>query len=113
MSVPRVFIPQEPHKWDAMTGTQVPLYNFGPALRYGTLVVCLPPNVSFQMTSPVATALLEKMRDFRETDYLIAVGSPLVILLSGHIALTKTGGKLNLLTFDRRENEYLNNRIEL
>ena len=109
----QVFIPQEPTRWDPLTNCAVPMYDFTPALRYGSICVCLEPNVSFHMTKPVASALREKLAAFRESDYLIAVGSPLVIALSAHFALERTGGKLNLLTWDRREGEYLNHRIEL
>lgn len=109
----QVFIPQEPTRWDAATGVAVSMYNFTPALRYGSITVCLEPNISFHMTRPVAAALQTKMAEFKADDYLIAVGSPLVIALSAHFALQATGGKLNLLTWDRREGEYLNHRIEL
>ena len=109
---PRVFIPQEPTTWDAAIGMAKPKMDFTPALRYGELIVCLPPNVSFHMTKPIVHALREKMSDFRDDDYLIAVGSPLVIALSTWIAMGRTGGRLNLLTWDRREAQYLNTRIE-
>lgn len=113
MNQARVFIPQEPVRWDASVGVQVPLMDFSPALRYGELVTCLPPNVSFHMTKPVTAALKEKMHDFQETDYLVAVGSPMVIAISAGIAFRKTGGKLNLLSWDKRERQYLSTRIEL
>jgi hypothetical protein len=113
MTQPRVFIPQEPVRWDASVGAQVPLMDFTPALRYGELITCLPPNVSFHMTKPVTAALKEKMASFTEDDYLIAAGSPMVIAISAGIALRKTGGKLNLLSWDKRERQYLATRIEL
>lgn len=108
----KVYIPQEPSKWDSTVEMHMPTMDFTPALRYGELVVCLPPNISFHMTKPVYAALKEKMRDFDDGDYLIAVGSPLVIALSSHIALLKTRGSLNLLTWDRMQRQYLNHRIE-
>ena len=110
---PRVYVPQEPTRWDHATGLPIPMYDFAPALRYGRLVVCLPPNISFHITKPVSMALREKMKDFNDDDYLIAVGSPLIIALSTHIALSINGGRLNFLTWDKREGEYLNTRIEL
>lgn len=109
----RVFIPQEPARWDSALGVQVPMMDFTPALRYGELVTCLPPNISFHMAKPVTAALKEKMADFNEEDYLVAVGSPLAIAISAGIAFRKTGGKLNLLSWDKRERQYLSTRIEL
>ena len=109
----KVYIPQEPTRWDASVGASVPMYDFSRALRYGELVVCLPPNVSFHMTRPIVTALRERLRDFTADDYLIAVGSPVIIAISAHIALQRTGGRLNLLSWDRREGEYLNTVIEM
>lgn len=110
---PRVFIPQEPHRWDHGSGALVPLMDFTPAIRHGDLRVCLPPQVSFQLTGPVTVALREKMRDFRPDDYLIAVGAPEIIVISSHIALTATGGKLNLLTWDKRERAYVVKELRL
>lgn len=109
----KVYIPQEPSRWDERIAAQVPTMDFTPALRYGELVTCLPPNVSFHMAAPVIAAMKERMSGFAETDYLIAVGSPLSIAISVGVALRKTGGKLNLLSWDRRERQYLNTRIEL
>lgn len=109
----KVYIPQEPTRWDNTVEMHMPTMDFTPASRYGELVVCLPPNISFHMTKPVYLALKEKMREFSDDDYLIAVGSPLVIALSSHIALQRTGGKLNLLTWDRLQRQYLNHRVEL
>jgi hypothetical protein len=113
MSKPRVFVPQEPVRWDVRVEAHVKLVDLSPALKFGELVVCLPPNVSFYMTKPVIIALREKMADFTEDDYLVAIGSPMAIAISSGIALRKTGGKLNLLSWDKREHEYLNTRIEL
>jgi len=109
----RVFIPQEPQKWDSATSTSYPLYDFTPALRYGALEVCLAPNASFLMIAPVTAALKERMRSFTDDDYLVAVGSPVMIALSAAIASERTGGKFNLLSYDKRMNEYLNTRIEI
>jgi len=108
-----VYIPQEPTRWDATIGAALPMYDFNSAKEYGTLRVCLPSNVSIHMTSPIVTALKETMKHITSNDYLVAVGSPVMIAISAHIALTRTGGKLNLLTFDRRDGKYVNTRIEV
>lgn len=113
MSKTRVYIPQEPMRWDAELCVNKPTMDFTPALRYGELVVCLSHGISFHITKPVLTALREKMHSFTADDYLIAVGSPLMIALSSAVALERTGGKLQLLTWDRREAEYLVHRIEM
>lgn len=109
----KVYISQEPYRVDPVLGIATPSMDFTPALRYGELVTCLPQNVSFQMVAPITQALKERMKDFKESDYLIAVGSPLAIVLSAAVALRRTGGKLNLLSWDKRERQYLNTRIEL
>lgn len=113
MALPKVYVPQEQTRWDNAIGSNVPKMDFTPALKYGEIVVCLPHNISFYVTAPVVAALKEKLRDFTEDDYLISVGSPLVIGISTHIALCKTGGKVNLLTWDKLQREYLCHRVSM
>lgn len=109
----KVYIPHEPSRWDAKAGVYVASMDYSPARQYGELVTCLPPNTSFQMTGPVFTALKEKLSEFDEGDYIVNVGSPLALLLAGYIVLTRTGGKFNLLQWDRIAKQYFVHRVEV
>lgn len=109
----RCFLPQEPTRYDAATGLRKVTMDFTPALRYGEIKVCLPPNISLFATHPVAVALREQMKDFDEEDYLIAVGDPTLIGMAFHIALMKTGGRFNQLKWDRHTGQYLKLRVEM
>ena len=108
-----VYVPQDQTRYDDVLGAPVSIMDFTPALRYGRIVMCLPPNISIMYTQPVIASLRESMRRFRPKDYLVAIGSPIVIAISAKIAMEKTGGRLNLLTWDRRERQYLLSTISM
>lgn len=109
----RCFIPQAPTRYDRGTDLRLPTIDFAPAQKFGTLVVCLPPDVSPHNAHPIAIALREKMWDFDSDDYLIAVGDPTLIGIAFHIAAERTGGKFNQLKWDKFTGQYLKLRIEL
>ena len=108
-----VWVAMEPQRWDAASGAFVAQYDLTKALRYGDLKVALAPRQSLLTLEPIVVALREKFADFRDEDYLIAIGSPILIAISAHIALQRTGGYLNLLTWDRTEQQYLNTLIDI
>lgn len=110
---PRCYVPQEPTRFNRETGMRTSILDLTPALRYGSIVVCLPPSVSLFATHPVAIALAEKMKDFTSDDYLIAVGDPTLIGMAFHIAARRTGGKFNQLKWDRATQQYLALQISI
>lgn len=110
--VPKVFVPQEPHRFNPTIGTPVPMHDLTPASVYGEMVVCLPPNVSFHFISPVVDALRKRMSDMQPGDYLVAIGSPRIIAVSAIIAARITNGNFKLLEWDKRANSYIATTIE-
>lgn len=109
----KVYVPQEPTSWNAELGVRVQTVDLTPALRFGQLVTCLPPNISFHIGSGAVNRLKDALKNFDEEDYLIAIGSPLAIAMSAGVALQSTGGILQLLSWDKRERQYICTRIEL
>lgn len=109
---PKVFVPQEPHRYDPVVGSSVPLHNISPAAAYGEIVVCLPPNISFHYIGPVIEALRKNMQSIQPGDYLLAIGSPRVIAISAALASKLTGGDFKFLEWDKRLGSYVATEIK-
>lgn len=105
--MPKVYAPQQPSRFDSAFNMWVPLFPMTEARKFGELVVMLPPNYSSTMGAPLVQAIKERMNDFTEEDYLIAVGDPTLIAAAAGIAFRKTGGRLKLLKWDRHTKDYL------
>lgn len=103
----RVYIPQLPSRFDAATRLWVPSVNLAPAKKFGELIVMLPPEANRLHTAPLVASLRDSLKDFGEADYIVAVGDPSLIMAAGCIAARKTGGRLRVLKWDRREADYI------
>lgn len=110
---PRVFVPMVPSRWDTTLSMWIPTVNIAPAERHGELNVLLPPDANRLHTAPLVAALKERMRDFGENDYLVALGDPSLLAAAACIAVRQTGGKLRMLKWDRRTADYLITEIAL
>lgn len=105
--MPRVYAPQLPSRYDAASKLWIPTMNLSPAERYGELVVLLPPNANRLHTAPLVAALRERMAEFGEDDWLVAVGDPSLIAAAACIASKQAGGVLRLLKWDRLASDYI------
>lgn len=101
---PKAFIPQEPMK-KSDNGDMVSLMRFDKAAEYGDPVVCLPWGQVALATEPTMDALRDKLSDFKEYDYLIAVGDPTIIAMASMIIAQKQK-VCNLLKWDKRAGRY-------
>lgn len=103
----KVYVPQQPSRFDTATKLWIPTINVDPARQYGEIVVMLPPNANRLHTAPLIAALRDKMADFCEEDFIVAVGDPSLIAASACIATRKTGGILRMLKWDRISSNYI------
>lgn len=107
MSKPRVFVVQQPAFYDRDARKFVPKYDLTPATQHGALVVMLGPGNIFKDRMVQA---LKQLRDvlatFTEADFLLAVGDPVAIAAAVLIAGERTGGKVQLLKWDRISSAY-------
>ena len=84
-----------------------PNINILSASDYGYLVICLPNRDQvIYSTAPYVQKMTKNLRDMRKEDYLLAVGDPIIITLSGIIANDNTNGQFNMLKWDKREYRY-------
>jgi len=101
----KVYIPQEPSRLDLKFNIHVPTVDLRPAEAYGELVVMLPPNVTGALMSPLVDALKDRLKDFTEEDYLVAIGEPSLIAAASGIILRKQK-LMKLLRWNKREKRY-------
>jgi hypothetical protein len=111
--VSKVYVPQQPSRYDAATRLWIPTINLDPAKIYGEVVVMLPPNANRLHTAPLIAALKEQMAQFGSDDYIVAVGDPSIIAAASCIAVRKTGGRLRILKWDRMSSNYIPVEIDL
>jgi len=109
----KVFVPQQPSRFDAATRLWIPTVNLDPAKEYGDVEVMLPPNANRLHTAPLIAALKDKMAGFTDDDYIVAVGDPSLIAAAACIAARKTGGSLKMLKWDRMSRNYISVEIQL
>lgn len=103
----KVYIVQEPTKWDAASGTRVAVQDLTPASVFGKLEVLLPSGQLPILTDPLIGTLRHKLRDFCDDDYLLAAGDPLAIACAAAIAAEINNGRFKLLRWDRRAKQYI------
>ena len=84
-----------------------PNINILSASDFGYLVICLPNrDQAIYSTAPYVQKMTKNLQDMRKEDYLLAVGDPVIIMLSGIIASEKTNGQFSVLKWDKREYRY-------
>ena len=97
-------------------GTKVgtPKINIIGATQFGQLKVLLPENSQI-ILSPnyVITTLRQKLKDYKESDYLLLTGDPAIIGVACSIVSDITNGKYNLLKWDKQERKYYPVKINL
>jgi hypothetical protein len=105
----RVFVVQKPARFDrTLTPPRfVPMYDFTPAEAHGRLVIVLGPGNIFQHRMSQALAQIRTvLANYSERDFIIAVGDPVAIAASVMVAAERTGGRVNLLRWDRLTKSY-------
>ena len=91
-----------------------PKINIMGAQKYGEIKVLLREDSQIIFSpGPVMFSLRQKLKDFKEGDYLLLTGDPAIILIAGIIASDITNGKVNLLKWDRQERMYYPIKINL
>lgn len=108
----KVYIIVDQQHRDRATGEMTSRFDFSSAERYGELVFMLPANTSAR--DPEANEeLADQLTELTNDDYILPVGSPVLILLVGaYASLNQNIDKLNILEWerdrdDRRTGQYL------
>ena len=109
----RVFIVQEPMKWDGEKRAMVSLFNFNKAAPYGELIVMLPAGQVALSPAPTIFRLKEQLRTFCDDDYLIPAGDPSAIAMAVAIASASNNGRFKLLKYDRDAGTYIKIEVDI
>lgn len=109
--MPRVYLPQLPSRFDGRMNAWVPTVDVTPATRFGEIVVVTEPQAYRMAVAQLVPAIKHQMRDFTQSDYLIALGDPSIMVTCALVAATRTGGRVKLLKWDRRLTDYIESEI--
>ena len=99
-----------------LPGTKIgaPKFNIMGAQKYGTLKTLLPEHSQIILSPGPLIFKLRKLLDkYTSSDYLLLTGDPAIIGVACSIVAEKTGGKFNLLKWDRQERAYYPININL
>lgn len=102
-----VFVVQSSNTIDTATGKLVPKFDFTPAERFGTLKYLLSPSASPFSLAPVLHDLHEGLHTFNSRDFLLCVGSPVLLGLACTIAAHYNDGDVNLLQWSGAKRTYI------
>ena len=99
-----------------LPGTKIgtPKFNIMGAQKFGTLKTLLPEHSQIILSPGPLIFKLRKLLDkYTSDDYLLLTGDPAIIGVACSIVADKTGGKFNLLKWDRQEKTYYPIEINL
>lgn len=97
----RVFVIIDQKHKDRITGEFVSRFDFSSAAEYGELIFLLASN-AIARDPQVNADLAEALDDVTDDDYILPVGSPLLILLTGlYAGMNEELTKLNILEWER------------
>lgn len=91
-----------------------PRVNILAAGRYGELIPLLNPGKQITLSSsPVVRLMRQKLKDYNDDDFILAMGDPVAIGISCIIASEVNNGKVNILKWDRENSCYYNVKIDM
>ena len=97
-------------------GTKIgtPKINIIGAREFGELKVLLPENAQIILSAgPLVFKLRKLLQYYKPKDYLLLTGDPAIIGVTCSIVSDITGGKYNLLKWDKQERRYYPIEIDL
>lgn len=110
-SEPIVYVVQNQHRWDGVSRTFVPKFDLSSAHVYGDMVELLSPTASpFHLDDPdssVMNELREKLKNYRDEDFLLLIGNPALILAVGSVAASYNNGRVRILQWSGKDQRYI------
>lgn len=111
---PRVFATQIPSRRDEETDIWVPTVNVAPAEQFGEVVTLLPAGSQFFAATETVRLIKQRLHDldYQAEDYLLPMGSPVIMAVSAAIAARRSNGCLKVLVWDRHSSTYVAYELE-
>lgn len=93
---------------------EMPNHDISTAMSFGEVEVLLPSNhqIAFS-TAPTIRRLKNKLREYKDGDYLLLTGDPVAIGLVCAIASFNNSGRYTALKWDRRERLYIPVKLDI
>jgi len=83
-------------------------FDLVPAMQHGSLVSVVTQNVSILDNSTNLSKIRRKLKDFDEyNDYILCIGSPILIFLAGQVLGELGIEKINFLVWDKKYKTYI------
>lgn len=103
----RVFIPQVPQHFDDTAGKMVTRFNtLDQAEKFGELVILLDRNDDVWNPDAVLAKIERQMRGFKDTDYILPMGSYAFMMWTTMVATSHAADYLQHLQWHQREKNY-------
>lgn len=103
----RVFLVQNTKWVDPKDGQLKNKFDFTAALQFGSIRELLEPTASPFDLPPVIRKLQAGLRDYTPQDYLLLVGSPVLIGLAVAIAADYSSGHVAMLQWSGAKRQYI------
>lgn len=103
----RVFIVQQPLQRDRKTGELRKKFDTSPANMFGELIELLSPSAQPFTDPGIIEDLSTGLRDFADDDWLLCIGSPVLIGWATAIAAHHNGGRVQMLQWHGLDEEYI------
>lgn len=114
MTMPRVFVIQNPHRASEDGGALRATYDLSDARRFGELVYLLSPTAKpFEPNESVIETLRDKLADYETEDHLLLIGNPALIGFATAIAADFNDGVVSLLQWNGTRSGYVSIRARL
>jgi len=105
--MPKVYIVQEPTKFDPVTRTHKPRIDLTPAQDFGELVFLTSPGMFGLDPTATIQGITAKLADLTEEDFILCVGAPELIGWTMAIAAKQLNGHLKTLSWRNDETRYV------
>ena len=101
-----VYVVQDHRRYDKGTGEYVSVHDLSPAEEFGQLKYLLSPTAAPWATESIINDLWEGLDGFRQGDYLLMIGNPVLCALAAVVACDITEGRIRFLQWNGRERKY-------
>lgn len=101
-----VYVVQNQHRTDAVTGQLIPKFDLTAAEEHGRLVYLLSNSAAPWRAEPILKELEEKLAHWASGDSLLLIGNPCLMAWAAVIATRRSEGRLALLQWSGREQRY-------
>lgn len=103
---PRVFVVQNTHKWDRVRQELVPKFDLSSARQYGDIVELLSQSANPFSPDAVIAELRYKLHDFSDADFILCLGSPILIGWATALAAMVNNGNVAMLQWSGQQENY-------